>query len=494
MFQGKKYQLTDDELKGIANLCYQEQGSVLGAKAEASLMANRYEMLIDKSKYSGLYDYIRTCGWWAYAPKHMDNGSSPNSVVEGVKDVLCNGNRTLPSHVDEHDCLSDLKSISTGNLWEKDNYIKDVTIIKNVYGSTYTFYCFPDSNSDPFGYIKKPKAESTTKTVNPIDSIISKAEEEIGYLEKESNSNLSSKTENAGYSNYTKYWYDVYPEFQGEPWCACFVSWVFMKVFGLDIAKKMFKHWPFVYCPTLASMTDNKQPKVGSVILFYRNGEYVHTGIVVEVGNEYIKTIEGNTSGGSTIIDNGGGVCKKVYDRFSLSSNTKYFYPDYSLVDEDFKEVSFFDSTTIIRFGDESNFVKELQINLNKLGYDLDTDGEFGKLTLKAVKDFQEVSGLEVDGEVGSMTKQAIKTAIESGLPKPDSNTKKVRIYTFRNNAPIRENHFGSSPLIGRIKGKVELTQTGKTYANKKGKMWYEVNYEGIVGWIYETNLKVVRE
>ena len=39
----KKYSLTDDELQQVANLAKQEQGSVEGAKAEASLMCNLLE-------------------------------------------------------------------------------------------------------------------------------------------------------------------------------------------------------------------------------------------------------------------------------------------------------------------------------------------------------------------------------------------------------------------------------------------------------------------
>ena len=43
------------------------------------------------------------------------------------------------------------------------------------------------------------------------------AEEEIGYLEKKNNSKLDSKTGNAGSANYTKYWRDIKPSYQGQP-------------------------------------------------------------------------------------------------------------------------------------------------------------------------------------------------------------------------------------------------------------------------------------
>ena len=47
-----------------------------------------------------------------------------------------------------------------------------------------------------------------------IDKVLSIARQEIGYLEKRSNSQLDSKTANAGSNNYTKYARDLYPSLQ----------------------------------------------------------------------------------------------------------------------------------------------------------------------------------------------------------------------------------------------------------------------------------------
>lgn len=162
--------------------------------------------------------------------------------------------------------------------------------------------------------------------------VISVAENEEGYLEKASNSNLDSKTGNPGSANYTKYWRDVYPAFQGQAWCAAFVSWIFMTAFGLEYAKKLLKHWPYTYCPTMASLfTLNANPKVGDIVIFYRNGVFAHTGIVISVNGDQFTTIEGNTSGGSTIVSNGGGVYRKSYYNSALPG-TKFCTPDYSIV------------------------------------------------------------------------------------------------------------------------------------------------------------------
>lgn len=82
------------------------------------------------------------------------------------------------------------------------------------------------------------------------DNVINIALNEVGYLEKASNSNLYNKTANAGSNNYTKYWADIYPSYQGEPWCACFVTWCLVQAFGKEIATEMLGHYPYVYCPT----------------------------------------------------------------------------------------------------------------------------------------------------------------------------------------------------------------------------------------------------
>lgn len=174
--------------------------------------------------------------------------------------------------------------------------------------------------------------ESEDKSMNAIDKLIQIAKNEVGYLEKASNSQLDSKTANAGENNYTKYWRDIKPDYQGQPWCAAFVSWCIMKAFGLDTAKKLLKHWPYVYCPTMADLfTLNSNPKVGDIVIFYRNGEFTHTGIVIKVSGDQFWTVEGNTSGGSTIIANGGGVCQKSYYNSNLPG-TKFCTPNYSLV------------------------------------------------------------------------------------------------------------------------------------------------------------------
>lgn len=181
----------------------------------------------------------------------------------------------------------------------------------------------------------KPTTKPTTSSITidkAIDALIATARAEVGYLEKKSNSQLDDKTANAGYNNYTKYWRDVYPQYQAEPWCAAFVSWCMMKTFGLETAKKLLKHWPYVYCPTLGNLfTKYANPKRGDIVIFYRHGTFAHTGLVTKVEGDKFYTIEGNTSGGSSIVPNGGGVYAKSYYNSNLPG-TKFCRPDYSIV------------------------------------------------------------------------------------------------------------------------------------------------------------------
>ncbi|MFB2938805.1 peptidoglycan-binding protein [Aerosakkonemataceae cyanobacterium BLCC-F154] len=63
---------------------------------------------------------------------------------------------------------------------------------------------------------------------------------------------------------------------------------------------------------------------------------------------------------------------------------------------------------TIIRLGSKGSDVKYLQQLLNKKGYSLKVDGDFGPRTEAAVKQFQKSRRLTVDGIVGPATWNAL--------------------------------------------------------------------------------------
>jgi hypothetical protein len=180
---GQKYSLTDAQLRGIAMVCQREQGSAKGAAAEASLIANRFELY--GSSYgtggTGLYNYVAKSGWWGSAGSYMSNTSSLKSdVLAAVKEVLVLGKRTLALYVDEHDCIDcgsygyDIYKIilngttitDKSSLKNHSNYIKDSTVIYNRYGAIYTFYTFPTETSDPFGYTSTAKSKYNSLNSN----------------------------------------------------------------------------------------------------------------------------------------------------------------------------------------------------------------------------------------------------------------------------------------------------------------------------------------
>lgn len=171
--------------------------------------------------------------------------------------------------------------------------------------------------------------------MNIIDKIVAVATDEIGYLEKSSNLSLNDKTANAGNKNYTKYWADVDKSYQAQPWCAAFVTWCLDKVVGKDGTKKLLKHYPFVYCPTLGKLlTHYSKPQKGDIVLFMRRGEFVHTGIVIAANGDFFTTVEGNTNSGTSIIENGGAVRKKSYNINNLPG-TVFVRPDYFEFEEE---------------------------------------------------------------------------------------------------------------------------------------------------------------
>jgi GH25 family lysozyme M1 (1,4-beta-N-acetylmuramidase) len=276
-------------------------------------------------------------------------------------------------------------------------------------------------------YAESKKQEGGTDVDKEIEKVILIAKNEEGYLEKKSNNQLDNKTANAGSANYTKYWRDIKPDYQGQPWCAAFISWCFMKAFGLDNAKKLLKHWPYVYCPTLGKLfTRNANPKIGDVVIFYHNGMFTHTGLVTAVIGDRFYTIEGNTSGASGIIANGGGVCAKSYLN-SQMPGTKFCTPDYSIVSNAVNkpsDINKIPSNTIqtgekymfnpetVKAGDKNTSVLLLQEILRARGF----KGKNGKAlkltwtadanTIYALKAYQESRKevLEVDGICGPAT------------------------------------------------------------------------------------------
>lgn len=73
-------------------------------------------------------------------------------------------------------------------------------------------------------------------------------------------------------------------------------------------------------------------------------------------------------------------------------------------------------------WGWSADYVREIQVLLNKLGYGLATDGSLGPATSAAIKDFQTKNSLGVDGSPGPNTRAkliAVTTTVPVNNPKP---------------------------------------------------------------------------
>ena len=150
VLKGTKYNLSDDDLAHLAYVAYREQGSVEGAKLELSLMCNLYEK--NKSRYSSVRDYVDNSGWFAKGSR-VGYYYPGDAYYNAAKEVVNDGKRYLPAKVVEHDCLSDISSISTGSPNNRSDYIPGKTVCHNVYGANYVFVGFAPNGGDPFGYL-----------------------------------------------------------------------------------------------------------------------------------------------------------------------------------------------------------------------------------------------------------------------------------------------------------------------------------------------------
>lgn len=175
MTMSKTYDLTDKQIRELANVFHTEQGNVAGVKACASHACNYLEKW-KANVYKSPYEAVLYSGWWGSESLNRQRFAADvasSAEIKGCSEVIREGKRTLPEYCDEYDWLYDITSATNNGIaisvLDRHQYVKDVTVVKNRFGSTWTFYCFPDGADgicDPFGYISKPAGDTEANGLN----------------------------------------------------------------------------------------------------------------------------------------------------------------------------------------------------------------------------------------------------------------------------------------------------------------------------------------
>ena len=258
--------------------------------------------------------------------------------------------------------------------------------------------------------------------MSEINKLLEIFKSEVGYLEKSKTAYINNpkvlddKTAGAGSDNFTKYARDmdalkVYngPK-QGYPWCNVFIDWCFVQAFGVNRARELLIGFNAGCVQDYNWFKSKGQivstPKIGDLVFF---GDLEHIGIVEEIRDNRIYTIEGNTSNQAELIVNGGTVAKKSYSlesRYIHSfARPKYNEQDGSNSEENTPSNEIIYST--LQKGSQGNLVGIMQEKLLIKGYRLPqfgADGCFGDETELAVKELQADAGITVDGICGDDT------------------------------------------------------------------------------------------
>ena len=274
----------------------------------------------------------------------------------------------------------------------------------------------------------------------PAD-IVAIALAEVGYREKATNSMLNDKTANSGSNNWTKYARDLAAagyyngNKNGYAWCDVFVDWCFFKAYGAVEGQRIqCQTGPLgAGCIYSAQYYQQKgrydrKPKVGDQVFFQTGGQIGHTGIVVEVTETTIVTVEGNSSDQvkkNTYSQTNSYIAGYGHPLYSDTPTAETKDPEPVAVPEPEQEPVPTATTCIISLPQLKNgatgiAVKNAQAMLIARGYPCGgrvlagretADGEFGPTTERSVKSFQGQNKLQADGIIGAATWKALITS-----------------------------------------------------------------------------------
>lgn len=440
-----RYKLSDYQLRHLAIICYREQGSNdAGVRACASHMCNYFERH-QRKNFKDVYECTFASGWYwskarneAWVAAHPD---VPTSVIDAVRDVIVNGNRNIPEYVDEYDCLADIAMIiNDGKSYtrEKDkayimnraNYIKDKTIIQNVYAEgvhdRYTFYCFPDGiggSCDAFGYISKP-AETSEEVATVASNIISAPESATRWME------ALAADQSHGYSQANR-WGPNY-DCSSSVISAYEQAGVPVKARGATYTGNMrsvFLACGFADVTNQVNLNTGAGLIRGDVLLYHIGGTTGHTAMYAGSGN--IVHARGQSYGSPATGDQGSEIAVTAYSR----SKWQYVLRYKGTVTASASVTQTVTSTTPstastpttarttaalpeIQTGSYGSAVSVLQGILDMMGYigsngkALDIDGDFGGNTAYALASYQKAAGIPPDGVCGAKTWNKLKSGL----------------------------------------------------------------------------------
>ena len=283
------------------------------------------------------------------------------------------------------------------------------------------------------------RCKEVGKTSYDPRKVIDIAISQIGYHEKESNSQLDDPKANPGDKNWTKYARDLdrlsgfyNGSKNGFMWCDVFVDWCFVQAYGRAGAQYLLcqpDKSAGAGCSFSAGYFRSKgqfhikDPEPGDQIFFGSSANNVwHTGLVVEVTSTHVVTVEGNTSEM---------VAKRSY-RLNDSSIYGYGRPNWGSSGVTIPVVILEPKPSsgktvkmcspkipMLEKGCENGYVKAAQVLLGYRGLsgggeinpttkEEIYDGQFGDITEGSVKEFQTKTHLEVDGVIGANTWAAL--------------------------------------------------------------------------------------
>lgn len=210
-----------------------------------------------------------------------------------------------------------------------------------------------------------------------------------------------------------------------------FVDAAFVINFGFDAASAMTYQYAgkgSALCSASANLYKSNNawkttPEVGDQVFFYVNGKIDHTGLVVEVADGTVTTVEGNSGNSSDMV------AKRTYT-IGSPRIAGYGRPKWSVLEKlgndttgdttapvkeepkpaekpksKYHNYQYQVKINLLKKGDYGPQVLNMQAGLKARGYDVgDLDGKFGSRTATALKKFQKSHGLTADGEFGGQS------------------------------------------------------------------------------------------